>query len=109
MEGYFKSPLSCYAPELFVTENLACASWRGLFPSDNQKRRGLIVHLASTGDHSYYRREMFLANDLVKQGISSILLETPFYGTRKPKDQFRSSLQNVNDLFIMGGSLIVKN
>lgn len=85
MEGYFKSPLASYAPELFITENLACAKWKGLFPIEEKKRKGFIVHLAGTGDQTYYRREHFLAKDLLKYGISAVLLENPFYGSRRPK------------------------
>lgn len=42
-------------------------------------------------------------------GVSSIILENPFYGLRKPKEQFRSSLQNVSDLFVMGAGLILES
>lgn len=85
MEGYFKCPLASYAPELFISENLSHATWRGLFPIDKNKRKGFIVHLAGTGDQTYFRREYFLAKDLLKSGISSVLLENPFYGNRRPK------------------------
>lgn len=40
--------------------------------------------------------------------IGSIILENPFYGLRKPKDQRASSLQNVSDIFVMGGCLILE-
>uniref|UniRef100_A0A8C7WWV9 Abhydrolase domain containing 18 n=1 Tax=Oryzias sinensis TaxID=183150 RepID=A0A8C7WWV9_9TELE len=42
-------------------------------------------------------------------GIASLLLENPYYGYRKPKDQLRSSLKNVSDLFVMGGALILES
>lgn len=42
-------------------------------------------------------------------GVSSIILENPFYGLRKPKEQFRSSLQQVSDLFVMGAALILES
>jgi hypothetical protein len=60
------------------------ASWQGLFPKNGAKN-GLIIHLAGTGDHSFFRRRWGFANDLLKCGISSILLENPFYGSRRPK------------------------
>jgi hypothetical protein len=41
--------------------------------------------------------------------VASIILENPFYGLRKPKDQFRSSLQQVSDLFVMGVCLILES
>uniref|UniRef100_H3CJY0 Abhydrolase domain containing 18 n=1 Tax=Tetraodon nigroviridis TaxID=99883 RepID=H3CJY0_TETNG len=46
-------------------------------------------------------------------GMASLLLENPYYltlhGYRKPKDQLRSSLKNVSDLFVMGGALILES
>lgn len=112
-EGYFISPLFHLAPELFGGEenlNIARASWQGIFPADayRQNHSGLIIHLAGTGDHTFFRRRFGFANDLLKHGITSILLENPYYGSRKPKNQFRSSLLNVSDLFVMGGSLITE-
>lgn len=50
-----------------------------------------------------------IARPLLKDhGISSLILENPFYGVRKPPEQFRSSLLNVSDIFVMGGSLILE-
>nr|XP_053639035.1 protein ABHD18-like [Cherax quadricarinatus] len=46
---------------------------------------------------------------LDESGIASAILENPFYGCRKPKDQLRSSLHNVSDLFVMGGCLILES
>lgn len=46
---------------------------------------------------------------LEESGIASIMLENPFYGIRKPKDQLRSSLHNVSDLFVMGGCLVLES
>lgn len=121
-EGHFQSPLAAYLPEIFPA-NVERASWRGLFPlsaaaspphSDGGGGDGggggspLIIHLAGTGDHSYYRRELGLANALARDGVASILLENPFYGSRRPAGYWRSSLQNVSDLFVMGGSLMAE-
>uniref|UniRef100_A0A915DZ02 Uncharacterized protein n=1 Tax=Ditylenchus dipsaci TaxID=166011 RepID=A0A915DZ02_9BILA len=92
MEGYFLSPLAEYAPELFE-ENVAKASWCSFFPE------------VSVG---VLKAAVWWSIWQVLQGISSILLENPFYGSRKPKDQFRSSLHNVCDLFVMGGSLMAE-
>jgi hypothetical protein len=35
--------------------------------------------------------------------------ENPYYGLRKPKDQLRSSLHYVSDLFVMGGCLLLES
>ena len=51
-----------------------------------------------------------MAKPLIKEyGIGSIILENPFYGVRKPAEQVRSSLNNVSDIFIMGGCLILES
>ncbi|VDO70700.1 unnamed protein product [Schistosoma margrebowiei] len=70
--------------------------------------RAVCVHFSGTGDHNYYRRRIFLANNLIKDGIASIILMNPFYSKRKPDDQQGSSLNFVSDLFIMGGALIME-
>jgi len=51
-----------------------------------------------------------MALPLVKEKkVASIILENPFYGLRKPKDQLRSSLHHVSDLFLMGAALIMES
>ncbi|KAK6105625.1 hypothetical protein QQG55_20975 [Brugia pahangi] len=104
VEGYFPSPLAFIFPDL-LPGNVGQATWRGKF---SKVKHALVIHLAGTGDHTYFRREFGFANDLMKSNISSILLQNPFYGSRKPRDQFRSSLINVSDLFIMGGALVAE-
>lgn len=42
-------------------------------------------------------------------GLGAIILENPFYGTRKPADQRASSLHNVSDIFVMGGCLMLES
>ncbi|PIO56396.1 hypothetical protein TELCIR_22205, partial [Teladorsagia circumcincta] len=69
-------------------------------------RKGVCIHLAGTGDHSYVRREVGFVKGLLDEGIGSILLQNPFYADRKPPSQFRSSLESVSDLFVMGAALI---
>ena len=50
-----------------------------------------------------------MAKPLLQAGIGSIILENPYYGHRKPKDQLRSSLHFVSDIFVMGGCLILES
>merc|ERR1712226_406980 len=58
----------------------------------------------------FWRRKHLTAMPLLKErGIASVLVENPFYGLRKPKDQFRSCLRNVSDLFVMGCALILES
>lgn len=75
------------------------------WPDDNFKP--VCVHFAGTGDHVsvgillqhllylclsitqyFWRRRNFMAKPLLREaGIGAIILENPFYGLRKPKDQ----------------------
>lgn len=51
-----------------------------------------------------------MARPMIKEAcIGSLLLENPYYGYRKPKDQMRSCLRNVTDLFVMGGALVLES
>nr|XP_039269195.1 protein ABHD18-like [Styela clava] len=68
----------------------------------------LCIHMAGTGDHGFSRRRELIAKPLLSHGISSLLLENPYYGLRKPKDQSRSGLLHVKDLFLMGLCLILE-
>ena len=52
----------------------------------------------------------YLALHLLRErGVASIILENPFYGLRKPQHQFRSCLEQVSDLFVMGAALILES
>ncbi|XP_064306553.1 protein ABHD18 isoform X4 [Phalacrocorax carbo] len=51
-----------------------------------------------------------MARPMIKEAcMASLLLENPYYGCRKPKDQLRSCLKNVSDLFVMGGALVLES
>ncbi|CAD5210342.1 unnamed protein product [Bursaphelenchus xylophilus] len=108
LDGHFLSPLAQYYPEMYPTENVKTCHWRGHFVKKWKDRKGLVIILAPTGDHTFTLRERSFVSNLLKEGISSILVENPFYGRRKPPEQFRSALRNVTDLFVMGASLIVE-
>jgi hypothetical protein len=47
---------------------------------------GVCLHLGGLGEQTFARRE-WLARELVKSGIGSVLLETPYHGTRRPTIQ----------------------
>ena len=69
--------------------------------------KSCVVHLAATGDHGFARRESLLAIPLAKyNGIGSIILESPYYGIRKPHYQSRSKLKYVSDLLLLGKATI---
>lgn len=111
LEGYLMTPLMQHLPGI-VPKEVEKASFQMIFPMQwkHNKLRPVCIHLAGTGDHFFWRRRLLMAKPLLKEaGIASILLENPFYGSRKPKGQLRSSLHNVSDLFVMGGCLILES
>jgi len=108
MEGAFKSPFDEYMPYSMPPE-CRTAHFQMVMPTKwSTAHRPICIHLAGTGDQNYYRRRVFLANCLLKDGIGSIILTNPYYGVRKPAAQSGHSLQYVSDLFVTGGALILE-
>ncbi|XP_043271134.1 protein ABHD18 isoform X3 [Venturia canescens] len=111
VEGCFESPFEHNLPNIMPEETKTCY-FQLILPLhwSSQKIKPVCLHLAGTGDHYFWRRRNLIAKPLLKEaGIASLLLENPFYGMRKPKDQIRSNLHNVADIFIMGGCLIMES
>ncbi|KAI8798026.1 protein ABHD18 isoform X2 [Biomphalaria glabrata] len=111
LEGHFTSPFVHHLPGIMPKE-VETASFQVILPDQwrSPPLKPICIHLAGTGDHYFWRRRFFTARPLLKEtGIASILLENPYYGTRKPKKQLRSSLHNVSDLFVMGGALVLES
>ncbi|XP_060757141.1 protein ABHD18 isoform X2 [Neoarius graeffei] len=107
--GHFVSPLEHFVPGILPAESVK-ASFQFIVPKKWKRHRPVCIHLAGTGDHFFWRRRTLMARPMIKEaGMASLLLENPYYGHRKPKDQKRSSLKNVSDLFVMGGALIVES
>lgn len=66
-----------------------------------------VMHLAATGDHGFSRRETLLAVPLAREhGIGSVILESPYYGLRKPSYQQGAKLRFVSDLLLLGRATI---
>ena len=115
LHGHFLTPLMDVVPQL-VPEAAKIARFQVVLPKNHMiaeklnlnKLNPACIHMAGTGDHGFNRRRELIAKPLLKNGIISVLLENPFYGSRKPKEQFRSGLLHVNDLFVMGGCLILE-
>jgi len=61
--------------------------------------------LASTGDEGFRWREG-LARRLLAQGIGSVILENPFYGSRRPVGQRGPVLRTVVDQFAMNTAMV---
>ena len=66
-----------------------------------------VVHLAATGDHGFSRRLLSYALPLATQhNVASVILESPFYGVRRPSFQNRSKLKTLSDLLLLGKATI---
>lgn len=50
-----------------------------------------------------------LGKSLLSQGIGSLVLESPYYGKRKPKGQLGSKLRHVADLIKLGATTILES
>ncbi|KAM3937992.1 LOW QUALITY PROTEIN: protein ABHD18 [Leptodactylus fuscus] len=109
LDGHFTSPLVHYVPDVMPSETVI-ARFQFIVPKEwKSKYRPVCLHLAGTGDHYFWRRRTLMARPMLKEaGIASLLLENPYY-ILKPKDQIRSSLKNVSDLFVMGGALVLES
>lgn len=111
LEGHMTSPFVQYLPEV-VPKECHRAWFQVLLPQrwPADPLRPMCIHLAGTGDHYFWRRRTLTCRPLLKDsGIASIILENPFYGLRKPKDQVRSNLHCVSDIFVMGGCLVLES
>ncbi|XP_045203240.2 protein ABHD18-like isoform X1 [Mercenaria mercenaria] len=110
LDGHFMSPLKEILPGI-MPEETEIARFQMVLPTEwKSSLRPICVQMGGTGDHGFGRRRQLMAKPLLQEeGIASLILENPFYGSRKPKHQFRSSLHQVVDLFIMGGCLILES
>jgi hypothetical protein len=55
------------------------------------------------------RRRVLLAADLIQEGIGTLIIESAYYGSRKPLQQDRSKLKHVADLIKLGAMTIVES
>ncbi|XP_072962932.1 uncharacterized protein [Typha angustifolia] len=65
------------------------------------QKMACVVHLAGTGDHTFERR-LRLGGPLLKENIATMVLESPFYGNRRPRLQRGAKLLCVSDLLLLG-------
>jgi len=109
IDGEFESPMMRILPDMLPPESRT-AKFQAVLPETwKGSKRPLVFHFAGTGDHFFWRRKAFMAKPMVKEmNIGSVILESPYYGLRKPREQLRSSLHYVSDLFVMGATLILE-
>ncbi|GFP97257.1 uncharacterized protein c4orf29 homolog [Phtheirospermum japonicum] len=104
-EGVFRTPcdeqlLNALPPESH-TARVAFLAPKFVPP----QKMACVVHLAGTGDHSFERR-LRLGGPLLKENIATMVLESPFYGQRRPMLQRGSKLLCVSDLLLLGRATI---
>lgn len=83
-EGWFPSPVA----DLPVPPRARTAYFRMDLPPEevDEPSPPVCIFLAATGDQGYAMRRLITA-PLVRRGVGSILLQNPYYGTRKPPRQ----------------------
>nr|GMD39756.1 protein ABHD18 [Ipomoea batatas] len=100
-EGVFKTPcdeqLLSALPQESHTGRVAFLVPKSVPPD----RMSCVVHLAGTGDHTFERR-LRLGGPLLKENIATMVLESPFYGKRRPMLQRGAKLLCVSDLLLLG-------
>ncbi|XP_043691866.1 protein ABHD18 [Telopea speciosissima] len=104
-EGVFRTPcdeqlISALPPESY-TARVAYLTPKLIHPH----KMACVVHLAGTGDHSFERR-LRLGAPLLKENIATMVLESPFYGRRRPILQRGAKLLCVSDLLLLGRATI---
>ncbi|KAI0488853.1 hypothetical protein KFK09_028692 [Dendrobium nobile] len=104
-EGIFRTPcdeqlINALPPESH-TARIALLTPKSVPPH----KMACVVHLAGTGDHTYERR-LRLGGPLLKENIATMVLESPFYGNRRPKLQRGAKLLCVSDLLLLGRATI---
>lgn len=110
VNGSFLSPFEeLVYPGLLPVESRTAYFQLVLPANRDQAPNGFALHFAGTGDHNFWRRRELSCKPLLEQhNIASIILQNPYYGLRKPPDQFSSSLRYVLDLFAMGSAMIAE-
>ncbi|OAY77158.1 Uncharacterized protein ACMD2_15146 [Ananas comosus] len=61
----------------------------------------MFFYMTGTGDHTFERR-LRLGGPLLKENIATMVLESPFYGNRRPSLQRGAKLRCVSDLLLLG-------
>ena len=92
----FETPCARYLDGDLLPEECRRAHFEVVMPKGPMKEGSPVVwHFAGTGDHFFWRRRKFAAMPLLEErNITSVIIENPFYGLRKPEQQLRC--ENVN-------------
>jgi hypothetical protein len=100
----FKSPSAAFLPP----ESARGHAWivEAVRHGASKRRSPVVVQLAATGDHGPFLRYFMLARHLANRGVTSVILENPFYNTRAPRHQRGAKLALVSDLADMGRATV---
>jgi Alpha/beta hydrolase domain containing 18 len=100
----FKSPSAAFLPP----ESARGHAWivEAVRHADSNHRSPVVVQLAATGDHGPFLRYFMLARHLATRGVTSVILENPFYNSRAPRHQRGAKLALVSDLADMGRATV---
>ncbi len=105
--GYFESPFLFEYTKgkekvvVELPEEAKRAYVQFILPKQVHSKTPIVIHFAATGDQGFSRRRLTMAIPLAKIGIGSLLLENPFYGRRKPKDQKGVMIQRFTEFLRM--------
>ena len=97
--GEFESP----AAEILPSESRRGVVERWLPAADAPH----CLVLATTGEEGFVNRRL-LAGWLARQGIAAVLVENPYYGRRRPRDQIGAAVRTVADQFAMNLATVME-
>ncbi|MFW5968221.1 MAG: alpha/beta hydrolase family protein [Persicimonas sp.] len=97
-EGWFTTPAS-YLP---LPAEARAAYFQMMLPENpfEEPKASVCVHLAGTGDATYIGRRL-LARPLLEKNIGAIILQSPYYGPRRPEWQSGTRLRNMTDMLML--------
>ena len=95
--GYFDSPF----PKKFLPVESQIARFLFIKPLAHQMNDPVCVVFAMTGDEGFSFQKKNLSLPLIKKNIATIVVESPFYGSRKPPYQKSYLIHTVQDILTM--------
>jgi len=121
-EATFPTPAGGRVFDALPPESRTARAWLLVPEGAGRGSDGCVVHLAGTGDHGPARR-LALAAPLAdarwtarraaaphhhhpRRPIAAVILESPFYGSRRPPGQAGAKLGRVSDLLALGRATV---
>lgn len=97
-DGYFPTPDQSLAlPPASRTAYIQMV----LPPERIEAAPPICIHLAGFGDSTLVGRRILALRLARQHGIGSIILENPYYGSRRPRGQVGTKLRTVEDQFLL--------